>query len=68
MSEANTTAATNEVFILGAGFSRAISDRMPLTDELGNLALNRGIFPPETAPFQGGQFEAWLSRRAEPQP
>jgi len=29
----------NDVFILGAGFSRAVSSRMPLTDELGNACL-----------------------------
>ena len=28
-----------DAFILGAGFSRAISEAMPLTDELGNLCL-----------------------------
>jgi len=60
-----------EVFILGAGFSRALSARMPLTDELGNacLALNElqdvhGV----PAEFTGGRFETWLSSIAEPQP
>lgn len=62
----------SEVFVLGAGFSRAISDLMPLTDELGNEALKRD--PKHLGrrrsklQFNGGQFEAWLSRRAEPQP
>ena len=61
----------NDVFILGAGFSRAVSDRMPLTDELGNACLKfnglqdaQGV-PPE---FKGGRFETWLSSIAEPQP
>lgn len=58
----------NQVFVLGAGFSRAISERMPLTDELGNLAQKRGAFESRMGAFRGGQFEAWLSRRAEPQP
>jgi len=60
-----------EVFILGAGFSRALSAWMPLTDELGNacLALNElhgahGV----PAEFTGGRFETWLSSIAEPQP
>ncbi len=61
-----------EVFILGAGFSRAISLHLPLTDELGNLVLERD---PESlgrtdarSHFENGTFETWLSRRAEPQP
>lgn len=62
------------VFILGAGFSRAISTHMPLTDELGKLvidslpeetirALNSPIFSVE-----GLSFETWLSWMAEKQP
>ena len=45
---------------------------MPLTDELGNEALARD--PQRLGrsnnkdTFRGGQFESWLSRRAEPQP
>lgn len=61
----------HDVFILGAGFSRAVSSLMPLTDELGNacLAFNdlagaRGV----PAAFTGGRFETWLSSIAEPQP
>lgn len=55
-----------EALILGAGFSRAISDAVPLTDELGQLVLSRlGRHHP---PFTGGYFEMWLSRLAEPQP
>lgn len=58
--------------VLGAGFSRAVSEQMPLTDELGQAALERlprrhvSNFPDR--PFRGGYFEAWLSRLAEPQP
>lgn len=61
----------NDVFILGAGFSRAVSSRMPLTDELGNacLALNDLAGAPGVpAAFTGGRFETWLSSIAEPQP
>jgi hypothetical protein len=61
-----------DVLILGAGFSKALSKTMPLTDDLGNelvtdlrdLALGRAL--PDH--FHGGQFEAWLSRLAEEQP
>ncbi len=61
-----------EVFVLGAGFSRAVSGCMPLTDELGNEALLRDREnlgrPDSKSIFRDGQFEAWLSRRAEAQP
>lgn len=59
------------VLVLGAGFSRAVSDRMPLTDDLGRLVLRdlqaEGLSGPAGG-FTGGYFEAWLSRLAEPQP
>lgn len=57
--------------ILGAGFSRAISFHMPITDGLGKdtLELLRRSGVDLTArPFSGEGFEAWLSRLAEPQP
>jgi hypothetical protein len=61
-----------DVLILGAGFSRSISDHMPLTDELGNAAAAT-LGPAHTADvpaqgFQGGNFETWLSALAEDQP
>ena len=40
---------------------------MPLTDELGNLAVKHARLNARRA-FDGGRFEAWLSRLAEPQP
>jgi hypothetical protein len=52
--------------ILGAGFSRAISDKVPLTDELGTLVMSQLDEPGYD--FSGGYFEMWLSRLAEPQP
>lgn len=60
-----------EVFILGAGFSKAVSSEFPLTDDLGNLALQYckdmpGRIP--RVPFHDGNFESWLSRIAEGQP
>ncbi|MFC6021862.1 hypothetical protein ACFP2T_37585 [Plantactinospora solaniradicis] len=58
------------VLVLGAGFSYAISPKMPLTDELGNLIRGRVAEVSTRMPraFTGGYFEAWLSRLAEPQP
>lgn len=59
------------VLVLGAGFSRAVSDGMPLTDDLGRQVLRdlqaEGLSGPAGG-FTGGYFEAWLSRLAEPQP
>jgi hypothetical protein len=65
-------AATRDVLILGAGFSRAVSDRLPLVDELGNSCLvdvSLGDDPrvPDGG-FSGGSFETWLSRLADEQP
>jgi hypothetical protein len=61
-----------DVLILGAGFSKAISDQMPMTGELGEKALERlrarGAQGMPTRAFSGPQLEAWLSRLAEPQP
>ena len=61
------------VFVVGAGFSRAVSEHMPLTDELGEAALERlhGLLPPRLALDQlpdGLSFEAWLSQLATDQP
>lgn len=71
VSEADERA--NDVMILGAGFSRAISDAMPLTDELGQEAVRRAGLDPDdprlpSRGFDGGNFETWLSRLAEDQP
>jgi hypothetical protein len=53
-----------EVFVLGSGFSRALSPEMPLTDELGSqVAARLGL----DLTFEGGDFEVWLSRLAEDQ-
>lgn len=61
------------VVILGAGFSRALSARMPLTDELGQLVL--AALPDSRAGDQapafstrGLTFETWLSWLATRQP
>jgi hypothetical protein len=68
----STIGGSREVFVLGAGFSRALSDRMPLTDELGNLCLDdqRPHLGAHDLPdqFTGGSFETWLSRLADEEP
>jgi hypothetical protein len=57
-----------KVIVLGAGFSRAISDRMPLMGDLraqfeDRLRLHRTVFEP-----YGGDVEAWLAYLASDQP
>lgn len=58
------------VFILGAGFSRAISEHMPLTDELGSAcsALVPSSAVQDFPSNRAGNFENWLSQIAEEQP
>lgn len=59
-----------EVFVLGAGFSRAISKSMPLLNELGQeleRRLDKRTLPHDTRlPIE--DFENWLSFLAEDQP
>lgn len=54
------------VFVLGAGFSRAISSEMPCTDQLG-AQIGQALEIPSKL-TRGKSFEDWLSRLAEPQP
>ncbi|MEU3648867.1 hypothetical protein AB0E59_36220 [Lentzea sp. NPDC034063] len=59
-----------EVFVLGAGFSRAISNSMPLLNELGQeleRRLDKRILPHDTR-LPIADFENWLSFLAEDQP
>ncbi len=66
-SESVTTA-----LLLGAGFSRAVSAHMPLTDELGEAVVERlSLHPDPRVPpggFHDGAFETWLSHLATEQP
>lgn len=60
------------VHVLGAGFSKALSPNMPLTNQLGDQVLN-AVWPelrqPGTPPaLEGAGFEVWLSGLAERQP
>lgn len=60
-----------DVVILGAGFSKAISGHLPVTDELGMFALLRlpdRLRNRAPSHFVGGTFETWLSRLADDQP
>ena len=72
MIEATVPNRHRDVVVLGAGFSHALSDLMPLTDELGELALQSGlVFEGDRNPrtsFANGTFERWLSGLAEDQP
>jgi hypothetical protein len=65
-------AGGGDVLVLGAGFSRAVSDRMPLVDELGNACLETDDLGSDrrvpVGGFTGGSFETWLSRLADEQP
>lgn len=58
--------------LLGAGFSRAISNAMPMTLELGQALRREDSNPQELARIPeiktGADLERWLSRIAEPQP
>lgn len=54
--------------IAGAGFSRAISPLMPLTDELGHRAASRAQLDATRWTSGSISFESWLSRLAEDQP
>src|SRR5438445_10170757 len=70
-----------EVFILGAGFSKAINRLMPTLDELGHrIAIpfqktpSFRLLPPAARAalkadrMPGGSLEAWLSSLATPAP
>ena len=67
-----SSAESTTVLLLGAGFSRALSAHMPLTDELGEAVVRRlhlssdARLPPDG--FRGGVFETWLSHLADEQP
>lgn len=70
-------AGSQDVFLLGAGFSIAVSSDFPTTDQLGNRAVTRlrersvideGEARVPSGGFEPGQFETWLARLAEDQP
>jgi hypothetical protein len=61
-----------DVVILGSGFSKAVYDGFPTTDELGETVRQHLSLSDQTrlppGPFRHGRFEEWLSYLAEPQP
>lgn len=64
-----------QVFVLGAGFSRAIAAQMPLTTDLiplinGQLAKPQRLTGVELEELQalGNDIESWLTILAQPQP
>ena len=57
-----------DVVLLGAGFSKAVSDHFPLMPELGQCALDEASIPAGLRPPKSTNFEAWLSRISEDQP
>ncbi|HEY5265641.1 MAG TPA: hypothetical protein VIJ40_02390 [Acidimicrobiales bacterium] len=64
---------SREVVVLGAGFSHAISAKMPLLNDLGVAAIERvGLTGdprvPTTKFREGFTFENWLTTLAEDQP
>lgn len=58
----------SEVFILGAGFSKAVNTSMPLLDELSTEISQRLGGLPEYLLALGNNVEAWLTYLAQPQP
>ena len=58
----------NDVFIIGAGFSRAVSRAFCLTNDLGKQAVGAARIPARDQPPEGTRFETWLSRLAEERP
>ena len=63
-----------DVVILGAGFSRAVSEHLPVGNPLGQMALDRArviepeLFRADTRFSDEYPFEVWLSQLADDQP
>lgn len=57
-----------DVFLLGAGFSRAVSDDMPLLQELSSQIRGRLSDLPESLSTVGDNIEIWLSYLSQPHP
>lgn len=57
-----------DVYLLGAGFSKAMHSSMPVMSELGPAVLEQlSLSPEELAPFRG-DVEMWLSYLSDRQP
>ena len=57
-----------DVFLLGAGFSKAISEEMPLLSELSAQVRERGLDFPTRISTLGDNLEIWLSYLSQPHP
>ena len=57
-----------DVYLLGAGFSKAISDEMPLLSELSGQIKARGLDLPSHLTTLGDNLEVWLSYLSQPHP
>ncbi len=57
-----------DVFLLGAGFSKAVSDDMPLLQELSSQTRGRLSDLPESLSTVGDNIEIWLSYLSQPHP
>ena len=65
---AMTAVATQNVYLLGAGFSKAVSPAMPVMPELAAQVLDElGLDEKMLRPFNG-DLESWLSFLSSPQP
>ena len=61
----------NDVFILGAGFSKAIHSRMPTMDEISTeilKRLERAGLPTYDLNQLGNNIELWMTYLCQPQP
>ena len=58
----------SDVFLLGAGFSKAVSDDMPLLQELSSQIRRRLSDLPESLSTLGDNIEIWLSYLSQPHP
>ena len=58
----------SDVYLLGAGFSKAISDEMPLLSELSGQIKTRGLDFQAPLTTLGDNLEVWLSYLSQPHP
>ena len=56
-----------DVFLLGAGFSKAVSDSMPVMAELSE-ALRKRVELPHYVTALGDNVEHWMTYLSQPQP
>lgn len=62
-TELNSNASPRPVYVLGAGFSRAVNQDMPLMNDLGHELQSRLDFLGEESSSASVNFEDWLNVR-----